>query len=100
MKERSRFSGSLINKKHNSNIEVNVDLIEYEEAGIFYVYSPAFDLVGYGKSAAEARKSWEIVLEEYFTYTLNKKTLIKDLESRGWKIKKKTQFKSPSLSWM
>lgn len=100
MKERSRFLGKIFNEEHNSNIEVKVDLIEYEENGIYYVYSPAFDLVGYGKTAIKARESWQIVLEEYFSYTLNKKTLIKDLESRGWTIKKKRQFTSPSLTWM
>ncbi|MDQ3683468.1 MAG: hypothetical protein M3352_10425 [Bacteroidota bacterium] len=100
MKERSRFSGKIFNEEHNSNIEVKVDLIEYEEAGIYYVYSPAFDLVGYGKTAIEARESWQTVLEEYFSYTLNKKTLVKDLESRGWTIKKKKKFTSPSLTWM
>lgn len=100
MKERSRFLGKIFNEEHNSNIEVKVDLIEYEENSIYYVYSPAFDLVGYGKTAVEARESWQIVLEEYFSYTLNKKTLIKDLESRGWKIKKKKEFTSPSFTWM
>jgi predicted RNase H-like HicB family nuclease len=100
MKERSRFLGSLFNKTHNSNIEVKVDLIEYEESGIYYVYCPAFDLVGYGKTPHEARESWEAVLEQYFSYTLNKKTLIKDLESRGWVVRKKKQFTAPSLSWM
>jgi predicted RNase H-like HicB family nuclease len=101
MKPNSRFSGKYFNKQHNSNIEVKVDLIEYEEEGVYFVYSPAFDLVGYGNTQQEARDSWEIVLEEYFAYTLNKKTLTKDLESRGWAVKKKArQFKTPTLSWM
>jgi hypothetical protein len=100
MKERSRFLGRLFNKTHNSNIEVKVDLIEYEEDGIYYVYSPAFDLIGYGTNAIEARQSWETVLEEYFNYTLNKKSLIKDLEQRGWVIRRKKQFKAPTFTWM
>ncbi len=100
MKENSRFLGNYFNKAHNKNIEVKIDLVEYKEDGIYYVYSPAFDLIGYGKSTKEARESWEVVLEEYFSYTLNKKTLIKDLQSRGWIIKTKKQFSSPSFTWM
>jgi predicted RNase H-like HicB family nuclease len=100
MKSRSHFLGKIFNKQHNKNIEVKVDLIEYEEDGIYYVYSPAFDLIGYGTTAQEARNSWEVVLEEYFSYTLNKHTLVKDLETRGWKIKNRTKFTTPTLSWM
>jgi hypothetical protein len=100
MKENSRFLGKFFNNDHNKKIEVKVDLVEYEEDGIHYVYSPAFDLIGYGKTQQEARESWEIVLAEYFSYTLNKKTLIKDLESRGWNIKTKREYVSPSFTWM
>jgi predicted RNase H-like HicB family nuclease len=99
MKENSELFGKFLNRV--GNIEVNVDLIEYEEDCIFYVYCPPLDLIGYGSTQTEARASWEIVLEEYFRYTLNKNTLVKDLESRGWCVKEKnSQFKPPTLSWM
>ncbi len=99
MKEQSGLLGKFFNKV--GTIEVNVDLIEYEEDCIFYVYCPPLDLIGYGSSHTEARASWETVLEEYFRYTLNKNTLVKDLESRGWCVRKKnSQLKPPTLSWM
>ena len=99
MKSKSRFSGNLINSKQHKQIEVYVDLIEYLEDAVYFVYSPALDLVGYGKTHGEARQSWETVLEEYVSYTMNKNTLIKDLQSRGWSVKGK-KVKSPSLTWM
>jgi predicted RNase H-like HicB family nuclease len=100
MKERSHFRGKFINKSTQS-VEVRMDLIEYEENNIYFVYSPALDLIGYGTTQQEARESWQTVLEEYFTYTLNKKTLVKDLESRGWTVKhNKKQFTPPTFSWM
>lgn len=99
MKEHSGLFGKFSDRV--GNIEVKVDLIEYEEDCIFYVYCPPLDLIGYGSSQKEARASWETVLEEYFRYTLNKNTLVKDLESRGWYLKgKNSQFKPPTLSWM
>lgn len=100
MKQNSRFFAKLFNKTHRQNIEVTVDIIEYQEEDIFYVYSPALDLIGYGQNDQEARQSWEVILEEYLDYALNKKTLIKDLQSRGWVVKGKKQFKPPTFSWM
>ena len=100
MNKKSRFLGKLSDPNNTQNIEVNIDLIEYDEDGIFYVYSPAFDLVGYGKTQGEARESWETVLAEYFKYTSNKKIFVKDLQDRGWVIKKKKQYISPGISWM
>ncbi|MFN2458759.1 MAG: type II toxin-antitoxin system HicB family antitoxin [Chitinophagaceae bacterium] len=100
MKEHSRFSGKLLSKTHPT-ITVKMDLIEYEENSIFYVFSPALDLIGYGKTQQEARDSWQTVLEEYFSYTMNKKTLVRDLETRGWVVKRnKKQFTPPTFSWM
>lgn len=99
--KRSRFFGKLHNSVQKKNVEVNVDIIEYEEEGIFYSYSPALDLIGYGETPIEARKSWETVLEEYINYTINKNTLTKDLQSRGWVVRKgNRQYRPPSFSWL
>ncbi len=101
MRKQSHFWGKLFNKAHNKNVEVKIDLVEYEDDSIHYVYSPAFDLIGYGYSQEEARQSWELVLQEYFTYTLNKNTLIKDLQSRGWIVRKGNKyFTPPTFSWL
>jgi len=96
-----RFLGRLHSISHQKNIEVQVNIIEYKDEGIGYSYSPALDLIGYGSTQHEAGKSWEVVLEEYFKYTVNKKTLTKDLRNRGWIVRKGSkQFKPPALSWL
>lgn len=93
MKEKNILSGGLV--------EVKVDLIEFEEDNIYYVYSPAFELIGYGNTNEEAKESWKIILEEYLQYALDKKTLIKDLENHGWNIKENNaEFIPPTFTWM
>ena len=54
-------------------IEVKVDLVEFEDDDIHYVYSPALELIGYGNTHEEAKESWNTVLEEYFQYGIEKK---------------------------
>ena len=94
----SKFFGKYFSKQVGS-VTVKVDLIEYQEDDIHYVYSPALDLVGYGKMAAAARESWEVVLQEYFKYAINKNTLEADLTSRGWKQSKKN-YQPPTFDWL
>ena len=101
MSKRSRFLGKLRNDSQRKNINVQVDVIEYEDEGIFYAYSPALDLIGYGINLVEARQSWETILQEYFTYTMNKRTLTKDLLQRGWIVRKgNKEFRPPAFSWL
>jgi len=80
-------------------IDLRVEIIEFQDKEIFYAYTPSLNIMGYGKNAQEARKSWEVVFEEYIRYTANKKTLIKDLESYGWTISKK-HIDPPSFDWL
>jgi hypothetical protein len=46
------------------------------------------DISGYGENETEADKSFELVLSEYFKYTVNKNTLAEDLKKMGWTIRK------------
>ena len=59
-----------------------------DEKGVHFVYSPHLDITGYGMNLQEAKKSFEIVLDDFIDYTLEKKTLEKVLGGLGWKIKK------------
>ncbi len=93
----SKFIGKLFSKTRQ--VEVRVDLIEYQEDGIHYVFSPALDLVGYGETPKKARESWETVLSEYFRYAMNKNTLEEDLRSRGWK-QNKNDYQPPAFDWL
>lgn len=69
-------------------------LIEFIEDGITIFYSPALDLSGYGKTEKEAKNSFWEAMNEFFSYTFQKKTLYEVLTNLGWTIKNtKNQLK-------
>ena len=53
--------------KNETEANVNVDLLQFEEDGRTIIYSPAFDLSGYGNNKEEAKASFEISIEEFFS---------------------------------
>ena len=69
-------------------INFNLSLLIFEEDGAIIVYCPPLDLAGYGNNEEEAKKSFEIVVSEYFDYTTKKETMLSDLKRLGWHIKK------------
>ena len=67
------------------------------------IYAPTLDLFGYGKTKKEAEESFEITLDEFMRYTVNKGTLIPELKRLGWEVsenKKKPKFIAPLLSYL
>lgn len=85
-------------------IETNLSLLSFKEDKTHIVYSPALDLSGYGYSETEAKKSFMEALGEFFRYSTNKETLVKELKRLGWKITgtvKKPKISSPpDLSYL
>ena len=80
------FEGGFANK--DSVVKVKLLLVHFcDEDGIHFIYSPHLDLTGYGADAEEAKRSFEIVLEDFIDYTLKKKTLGKVLKDLGWELK-------------
>lgn len=83
------------------NVEVNVSIFLWDEDSLFYVYSPALDITGYGLNKEEARESFETILHEFIQYTQNKKTIFKELENLGWAVnKRKKRVISPEFEDM
>ena len=80
------------------NVEFSVSIFLWEEDSIFYVYSPALDITGYGVTKEKARESFETVLYEFVKYTHNKKTIFQELENLGWAVnKRKKRVVSPDF---
>ncbi len=80
------FQGGYKNKA--GEVKVNLLLIHFkDEGGINFIYSPHLDLTGYGNNLRDAKKSFEIVFEDFVDYTLKKKTLGKILTNLGWELK-------------
>lgn len=79
-------------------INVKLSLIEFEEEGLHFVYSPALDLTGYGKTEEKAKESYNLAMEEFLKYTNNKETVFQELKRLGWTISNKQKITAPSLS--
>ena len=65
------FQGGFENKE--GYVKVKLLIVQFkDEKDITIMYSPHLDLSGYGHSPREARKSFEIALEDLIDYTLKK----------------------------
>lgn len=87
----------------SSKVRVNLFLIYFQdENNVHFIFSPHLDLTGYGHSLKEAKKSFNIVLDDFISYTINKKTLTKVLANLGWKTKgtakKPIKLLAPSIT--
>ena len=95
------FHGDFKNKV--GEVKVKLLLVNFkDENNIHFIYSPHLDLTGYGQSLDEAKKSFEIVFEDFIDYTLKKKSLGKVLSKLGWQlkgtIKKPQKVLAPSIT--
>jgi hypothetical protein len=88
-------------KHGKATVNIGVKVVSWEEEGIYYYYSPALDLTGYGKSKQDALKSFDQTLNDFVNYTHNKKTIFEELERLGWTVnKKKKRVQAPSEDQM
>lgn len=72
----------------SASVKVRLLLVHFQDENkVHFIYSPHLDLTGYGDNLAEAKKSFEIVFEDFVDYTLKKKTLAKVLTGLGWELK-------------
>lgn len=88
---------------NGENIRIALSLVEFSEDNNVIIYSPALDLSGYGITEEEAKRSFEVALEEFIRYTTTQKTLDTVLRSLGWSIrgpKSKPTYNPPKDSEM
>ncbi len=76
-------------------IEIGVLVYDWEDEGVFYVYSPALDLTGYGKTKSESQESFKTSLDIFIDYTYNKKTIFDELEYLGWSVNRRKKKAIP-----
>ena len=79
---------------HNGQIDVCLDVVFFMENNVWIAYAPALDLSGYDYTEDGAKRSFQIVLEEYLRYSVQNHTLENDLAQHGWNKKKEEQFSS------
>lgn len=89
-----KFKGDYIATE--GKIETLLSLISFKEDDITIMYSPALDISGYGKTEEEAKISFNIAMDEFLRYTINKNTFISEMKRLGWKIsKRESRFTQP-----
>lgn len=86
-------------RSKGNEVEFNLPIIQFKEDTVYFFYTPALDLTGYGNSEEEAKASFEETLTQFLAYTTNKKTLSSELRKLGWKVSKH-KVASPSLTQM
>lgn len=91
----AKISGSWSHK--HRHVQIDVQIINFEEDGIEFIVIPALDLTGYGRTIEEAEASVKTMLDEFLRYTINKGTLEKILQALGWH-KSKKHFVAPKFS--
>lgn len=70
-------------------VEMKLPIIYFkDENEIEILYCPSLELSGYGKSYDEAKESLKIVIAEFFTYIIHKRTITKVLNELGWNKRK------------
>ena len=86
-------------KQGKNRVTVNLPVMYFEENGVQIAYIPVLDIVGYGNDEKEALDCLSVAIDDYFTYTIRKNTLLEDLKSHGWIIRKKTKpYIAPELT--
>jgi hypothetical protein len=96
---KAKFTGTYNTKYYR--VDVGLNMLIWEADGIFYCYSPALDLTGYGKTKEDAKQSFEDTMDEFITYAHNKRTIFDELEKLGWTVnKKKRRVSAPSEQQM
>jgi len=80
------FEGKFRDK--TSVVRVKLLLFHFQDENkVHFVYSPHLDLTGYGNDENQAKKSFEVVMEDFVDYTVKKKTIAKVLADLGWEVK-------------
>ncbi len=70
--------------KTKATVKGQLAVVIFQENHAWIAYSPELDLAGYGLNQEEAKKSFEVNVEEFFTYTIEHGTLQKEMKRLGW----------------
>lgn len=88
-------------KFKDGKIEAGLNLFRYNDNGCRVVYSPALEVMGYGKTDEEADADFDFCLEELFRSTIGNGTFDMEMSRLGWiakKCKTSETLTSPTLA--
>ncbi|MBL7811403.1 MAG: hypothetical protein JNL57_04185 [Bacteroidetes bacterium] len=84
-------------KDGKNTIQLKIPVWLFEDDGTWVAYCPLLDLSGYANDELAAMESFKVVLGEFLSYTVHKKTLEKVLNDLGWTKLKKSKIIAPSI---
>jgi hypothetical protein len=87
-------------KDTHSQVAVQLSILTFKEGDVYFMYSPELDIVGYGKTGKEASSSFDVVLNQFFTFTITNNTFHKEMKRLGWKLSDGKSGKAPELPKM
>ena len=96
-----QFNGSYP-MKEGTGISVSLAVILYEEDKIYYAYCAALDILGYGNSEEEARRSFEIMLEEILKYAISEELLVRCsnlMDGKSDSLQRRAILSPEAASW-
>ena len=72
-------------RRHTEN-QVNVNLVTFifKQGDNYVTLAPSIELSGYGDSKEDSNDSFNVVLEEFISYSLENKILADNLIKLGW----------------
>jgi hypothetical protein len=77
------------------DLHVSIDVMLVKEGDFWVALAPALRITGYGKTQAEAKKSFAVEAEIFFEETAKRGTLEKLLIEYGWTLSK-GNFRPPT----
>ena len=86
--------------KRGDTIQVQVDVLLFEEYGSFVAYCPALELSSYGDDQSDAKKAFDGAMKIFIKETTTKGTLEKYLLKLGWHLQQKPKmvYQPPTFS--
>lgn len=87
-------------KKNGHSVSLEIEVMIYEDHGIFVAYSPALDLSSYGSTIDDAKNAFDEAVEIFIEETESSGTLERNLLKLGWKLqlKPKPLFERPNYT--
>ena len=70
-------------------VHVQVEVLQFQENGIWVSYCPALELSSYGETPEEAKAAFDEAMEIFLEETNRKGTLERHLLKLGWKLQQK-----------
>lgn len=97
--DKHQIVGSYKNLRGKIHVELLLKGWKDNETNLYFLYSPALDLTGYGETLREAQNSLKYTLDEFIRYTHTKKTIFDELEHLGWYVnRKKKRVCAPDIN--